>query len=162
MNFWDNDITTDQRPYVMELQSYLRKLERDKTGTTTVPQDGFFGADTAAGVRRFQQEVGLPVTGVVDLVTWETLVDAHRQLRQEQAPPLPIQGLRHPPLQPGDQSDAVLFLNGMLGIPGDVYTAATQQAIYAVQKTAFLPATGTTDKATWDAVVRRYNQGGRV
>ena len=162
MNFWDNDITTDQRPYVMEVQSYLRALERAETGTTTVPQDGFFGADTAAGVRRFQETKGLPITGQVDLITWAALFAAYEALREEQAPPLFIRGLRQTFLLPGSTGDAVLFLNIMLNIPDRNYTSATEEAIKSVQRSAFLPVTGTTDKATWDAVVRLYNQGGSL
>lgn len=162
MNFWDNDITTDQRPYVMELQSYLRALERDKTGTTTVPQDGFFGADTTAGVRQFQESADLPVTGTVDRVTWEAILAAHEELRNNQAPPLLIRGLRQPLLQPGDQEDAVMFLNVMLGLSDSLYTTATEEAVRRIQQGAFLPITGNTDKDTWDAVVRLYNQGGTL
>lgn len=160
MTFWDNDITTDQRSYVMELQSYLRALERDRTGTTTVPQDGFFGDDTAAGVRHFQQQAGLPVTGQVDRVTWETLFAAYSEQNRKQAPPLSIIGLRQPELQPGDQGDSVLFLNTMLGLSEPTYTPATVQAIKKFQAAALLPVTGITDKPTWDAVTRLYNQGG--
>ena len=160
MNFWDNDITSDARPYVMEVQSYLRALERAKTGTTTVPQDGFYGTATTAGVLQFQQAAGLPATGTMDRVTWEALYTAYEALKQEQAPPLTIRGLRQPTLSPGDQGDAVRFLNIMLGVEEAGYTAATQEAVRAAQQSAFLPITGSTDKATWDAVVRRYNQGG--
>lgn len=160
MNFWDNDVTTDRRPYVMEVQSYLRALERAETGTTTVPQDGFYGADTTAGVGAFQANIGLPVTGEVDRTTWEALTAAYRNLQKEQTPPLLIRGLRQPLLQPGDESDAVLFLNAMLGLSDFLYTTATEEAVRTVQKGAFLPITGNTDKDTWDAVVRQYNQGG--
>lgn len=160
MNFWENDITIDRRPYVMELQSYLRALERDQTGTTAVPQDGFFGTDTTAGVQRFQKAAGLPVTGTVDRITWVTLFLAYQALLREQAPPLTIRGLRQPLLQPGDQGEAVQFLNIMLGIADAAYTTETEEAIRRAQQSAFLPITGNTDKDTWDAVVRLYNQGG--
>lgn len=160
MTFWDNDITTDRRPYVAEVQSYLRALQRERYGTTTVPQDGLFGTATTAGVLGFQQEAGLSPTGVVDHATWEALTQAYRSLRQRQALPLLIRGLRQPLLQPGDEEDAVLFLNAMLGIPGKVYTTATEEAVRGAQAGALLPVTGNTDKDTWDAIVRLYNQGG--
>lgn len=160
MNFWDNDITTERRPYVMEVQSYLRALERAKTGTTTVPQDGFYGTATTAGVLQFQQSAGLAATGTVNRATWVALYAAYEALQQEQAPPLFIRGLQQPLLQPGDQSDAAIFLNVMLGIADTTYTSTTQEAVRAVQQRAFLPVTGNTDKDTWNAVVRQYNQGG--
>lgn len=160
MSVRDNDITTDRRPYVMEVQSYLRALQREQYGTTTVPQDGFFGTATTAGVLQFQQEAGLSPTGTVDRATWDALVVAYGELRHRQDPPLPIRGLRQPLLQPGDEEDSIAFLNLMLGLTEAVYTTATEEAVRTVQTGAFLPVTGNTDQDTWNAVVRLYNQGG--
>ena len=159
---WDNDITTDQRPYVMELQGYLRHIQRDQTDATTVPLDGFFGTDTEAGVRQFQQENGLSPTGRVDRDTWDAIFIAYRDIEQQNSPPLLIRGLRQPLLQPGDEGDAVVFLNRMLGLAGVIYTTATEEAVRQIQSSAQLPTTGNTDKDTWDAVVRLYNQGGTL
>ena len=157
---WDNDITTDTRPYVMELQSYLRLLQRARYGTTTIPMDGFYDAATTAGVRQFQQQEGLPMTGITDAATWEALHAIYRETDRQQTPPLTIQGLRSPLLQPGDSGDAVVFLNTMLGLSADIYTTDTEEAVRALQAVSFLPVTGNTDKDTWDAVTARYNQGG--
>ncbi len=157
---WDNDITTDRRPYVMELQSYLRNIQRDREGATTVPMDGFFGTDTASGVRQFQQESGLSPTGRVDRITWDAIFAAHQAVQRQNRPPLLIRGFQQPLLQPGDEGDAVVFLNGMLNLPGPIYTTATEEAVRRIQTSALLPVTGNTDKDTWDAVVRLYNQGG--
>lgn len=160
MSLWENDITTDQRPYVLELQSYLRTIQRDRYGATTVPLDGFYGPDTAAGVSQFQTSMGLPRTGIVDRETWNALVETNQEIQLRTAPPLRIRGLRRPLLQPGDDGDAVVFLNVMLGTPGSIYTTATEQAVRQIQKNALLPITGNTDKETWDAVVQIYNRGG--
>lgn len=146
----------------MELQRYLRALERAKTGTTTVPQDGFFGADTTDGVRRFQGAVGLPETGAVDYATWMALTNAYQEWLTEQEPPMPIRGLRQPLLQPGDQGNDVVFLNVMLGLNDVLYTVATEEAVRRIQTAALLPITGNTDKDTWNAVVRLYNRGGAL
>ena len=125
MPLWDNDITTDNRPYVMELQSYLRAIQRAQYGTTTVPMDGFYGADTVAGVRQFQQNAEMPVTGVVNRATWDAIYAVYRDTQRQQTPPLTIRGLRRPLLQPGVTDDAVVFLNVMLGIVGTEYTTDT-------------------------------------
>ena len=37
--------------------------------------DGIFGRETQQAVRVFQAREGLPVTGIVDLQTWELLSD---------------------------------------------------------------------------------------
>ena len=71
-----NDISSDRAVYVRELQSYLRTIQRYRSGSTLVPLDGLYGSRTAAAVREFQQEEGLPVTGVVDRATWDALYAA--------------------------------------------------------------------------------------
>ena len=159
MPLWDNDITTDNRPYVMELQNYLRAIQRAQYGSTTVPMDGFYGADTVAGVQQFQQSEGIPATGMVDRVTWEAIYAVYQDTERQQTPPLTIRGLRRPLLQPGDTDDAVIFLNVMLGIIGAKYSTETEEAVRAIQRVSFLPVTGNTDKDTWDAIVALYNRG---
>ena len=79
MSVLNNDITQDRRPYLMELQGYLRALQRRRYGTTTVPRDGFYGIDTAAGVLAFQAEAGLPQTGRTDRETWEAVYAVYWQ-----------------------------------------------------------------------------------
>lgn len=178
----DNDIAVDERPYVMELQTYLRAIQRDRTGTTTVPRDGYFGTDTAAGVREFQAGAGLPQTGRADRETWEAIFVTYGQVRLGAQPPLAIPGLRSDLLKPGDRGDEVAFLLIMLdtlaaaydNIPGQTadsgqttnpgYTRRTEEAIRTLQAVSGLPVTGYTDKDTWDAVVRLYTRvtGGRL
>ena len=165
----DNDITTDRRPYVLELQTYLRGLQRAATGTTTVPRDGIFGTATAQGVEEFQRSNGLPVTGRADQPTWDAVVLAYEAVRLDTAPPLPIPGLHRPFITVGDRGDDVAFLLIMLdalaviydNIPpqtADIeYSDQTADAIRAVQTAAGLPITGDTDKPTWNAVVRLYS-----
>ena len=159
MSLWDNDITTGTRPYVMELQSYLRTIQRARYGNTTVPLDGFYGADTAGGVRQFQSSAALPPTGITDRQTWDAIFAVYGEVERQQSPPLPIFGLRQELLRLGDEGDAVAFLNVMLGGSGNQYTIATQQAVKTIQNISFLPVTGNTDKDTWDAVTALYNQG---
>lgn len=159
---WDNDITVDLRPYVMEVQSYLRVIQRERYGTVTVPQDGFFGSDTTAGVRQFQLAEGLTPDGVVDRVTWAALYRVYEDIRRQQAPPQTIVGLRQPQLRLGDTGDAVVFLNQMLGIEATAYSPATEEAVRQWQAVSGLPVTGRTDRDTWNAITAHYNQGGAV
>ena len=164
----DNDITVDSRPYVIELQGYLRTIQRARQGSTTVPQDGYYGPATAEGVRQFQREEGLPPTGRVDAVTWDALYRVYRQIRNDAQPPTAIRG--YTPLKEGDRGDPVVFLNTMIrrlarvynNLPDtpldDRYTAETAYAVGRIQQWAGLPVTGETDTATWDAIATLYNQ----
>ena len=38
-----------------------------------VPVDGVFGASTEQAVKLFQEGLGLPVTGIVDKDTWDSI-----------------------------------------------------------------------------------------
>lgn len=156
---WDNDITGSQRPYVMELQNYLRRIQRARYGTTTVPMDGYYGSDTAAGVRQFQGAEGLPQTGNADRATWEAVYVAYSDVIARQTSPLTIRGLRDEILRDDDQGDSVQFLNTMLGVNELTYTHDTAEAVKKVQRASFLPVTGETDKKTWNAVTALYNRG---
>jgi peptidoglycan hydrolase-like protein with peptidoglycan-binding domain len=60
----------DRGPWVARLQADLERLGYTMTG----PVDGIFGPKTASGVRAFQQDHGLPVTGTVDPATWQAVV----------------------------------------------------------------------------------------
>lgn len=166
----DNDITTDSRPYVIELQGYLRAIQRARQGNTTVPQDGYYGPTTAEGVRQFQIEEGLPPTGQVDAATWNALYRSYVALSMAAQPPAAIVGKGNTSLKEGEQGDPVLFLNAMIGRLARVYnnvsdtpldnryTAATAFAVRGIQEWAGLPVTGTTDTATWDVITTLYNQ----
>jgi peptidoglycan hydrolase-like protein with peptidoglycan-binding domain len=46
-----------------------RFIGKNKCGTA----DGFYGKDTVAGVKWYQDMRGIPVTGVVDARTWHNL-----------------------------------------------------------------------------------------
>lgn len=169
MSQWENDITTDSRPYIIELQGYLRAIQRYRTGSTTVPQDGYYGPATSEGIRQFQKEEGLPPTGRVNAATWDALYRAYVAITTESQPPTPIHGKGLAPLTEGDQGDPVLFLNTMIARLAKVYnnvaatpfdnryTAGTTYAVKGIQKWAALPITGTTDTATWDAITTLYN-----
>lgn len=62
---------------VRSLQTMLRVLsEGDHTLPTVVP-DGIYGPNTMNAVTAFQRREGLPVTGVVNEYTWDSLVNAY-------------------------------------------------------------------------------------
>ena len=165
----DNDITVDSRPYVIELQGYLRTIQRTRQGSTTVPQDGYYGSATAEGVREFQQQEGLPPTGVTDAATWNALYRTYTSITAEAQPPTPIVGKGDTPLKEGNRGDPVLFLNAMIGRlsrvynnilytpPDNRYTPSTTYAVRGIQEWAGLPVSGETDTATWDVITTLYN-----
>ena len=52
----------------------VRAQQLLRAGGRRVSANGIFGAQTAAAVRRLQAAAGIPVTGLVDAATWQTLL----------------------------------------------------------------------------------------
>ena len=73
-------------PDVRQLEARLAQLDR-------MPQkwvDGSYGTETEKGVRAYQRDAGLSVTGTVDAHTWRMLrQDTHAPTRAELFPPRP-------------------------------------------------------------------------
>lgn len=72
-----------------------RLKAKNKEETFELSTDGDFGPNTAEGVRRFQKQVDLPVTGEVDAKTWQAL----GALVEKDAPVAPPQEVNTRPLE---------------------------------------------------------------
>lgn len=168
----NNDITSDIALYIEELQRYLRIIQRARLGYTNVPIDGIFGVDTAEAVSQVQREAGLPVTGAVDRDTWDAIVTIATAIEVENSPPAAIVVYRQnqPPLTVGSTGDDVYILQSVLQritrqygdlppipSPDGRYSDATAALVSAIQQRSGLPETGNTDRHTWDAIARLYN-----
>ena len=60
---------------VRGLQYMLRQLARRYARLPELAVDGIFGEQTLEAVMRLQRELQLPVTGVVDRITWNAIRD---------------------------------------------------------------------------------------
>lgn len=159
------------------VQYYLQTISAFTDTVPSPPLDSIYGETTAEAVRAFQREWGLPVTGEVDLVTWNLLFDVFRadvatvpgNVFSNVAKPFPGVTLRV-----GSRGDDVLDLQRYInriaedfpavptvsedGIFGD----ATEDAIFVIQEGGGLPVTGVVDVSTWELIARVYDtlQGG--
>lgn len=60
---------------VVTLQERLNALE----GRAVVAVDGVFGPETEAGLKKFQEESGMPPSGVADRGAWEALMKKRKR-----------------------------------------------------------------------------------
>ncbi len=170
--FPDNDITVDDKLYIAEIQEKLRALELAANGSSGVPVDGIYGPMTTDAVKRFQTRYGLPPTGVMDRDTYYRLVDIYNSLLANRQNTVTIDGFIPSDgiaIRPEDAGDAAYFLNIMLrsiaaifkNIPApavtDTYSPQTEAAVRALQTTFGLPATGITNRNTWNRITDLYN-----
>lgn len=127
---------------VSQAQRALRR-----TPNTTLEVDGTFGPLTQTATKEFQQQAGLPATGVVDAATWQALPTGN---------PMPVlsQGSSGPAVQalqtvltnsaPGLWNTTTQGIDGMFG-------PNTAAAVRAFQTWARLKADGVVEQTTWDA-----------
>lgn len=67
--------------YVRILQEYLTYINQAYPDIPTVTATGYFGPLTKASVAAFQRQFGLPVNGVVNAETWNTIAGVYSEQR---------------------------------------------------------------------------------
>lgn len=155
---------------IRSLQTMLRVIaEHDPTYQTVIP-DGIYGQQTASAVAGFQKKHGLPVTGVADQNTWETIVQIYEPalIQVNEAHPLHIvlnpnqvirRGERHPHV---DLIQAILTTLSQaydsIGVPSrsGILDDATMDSLASFQQLNGLPMTGHLDKVTWKQLAIHY------
>lgn len=159
---------------VLEIQECLRMLPRTDQAKPRIIPDGIYGEETRAAVEEFQRSTELPVTGKVDLATWNALQRASAESAEQQGPSNPIYPfeirLASGELRKGDEMNLVYILQIMLNtlcgvyknlrpLPVDgKYGSATEEDVMLFQSVQRLPETGYVDKITWNRLADAYNR----
>ncbi len=155
---------------VRHLQNLLKAM-----GLYTAEVDGRFGPATAAAVRKFQADVGLPANGIVDAQTWAAIERVcgeevvHEEMNEtpvdmepvDNAPleAAPLAAGDPPTLRQGDTGAYVAQLQSTLnalgystgGVDGK-FGPATAAAVRAFQSAYGLTPDGIVGPRTWDAL----------
>jgi len=161
----------DERIAVRELQHMLRFISRYNEEIPPLNPDGIFGELTEDAVKAFQQMQNMPVTGEVDLNTWNEIKRVFYALREKHLPANPVYVF--PPelssLKENDTFDEVLILQIMLKKIADrydnvpnvelsgVYDPQTKQTVIKLQEIFRLDQTGKVDKQTWNHIEKIYS-----
>lgn len=154
---------------VTSLQSMLRAIAFVEQQFPVIPATGVFDEVTLETVLRFQKQNHLPVTGVVNEETWDSIasafINAYRQLPPSAVPPYSPDNRS---IHPGQSFPALYPIQGMLNglssvLEGITEVASTgnldpttEQNLRHVQRSAGLPENGILDRATWEALVRLF------
>ena len=157
---------------VQVIQYFLSYIGNFVGTVPSVTIDGDFGPATTAAVRAFQTTYGIPVTGVVDQTTYNTLYNVYRGLIEAQdveeregvGIPFPGEILRL-----GAEGEAVTALQGYLAFIANTYPeipavpqtgyfgSQTAEAVERFQSLFNLPGTpGVVNAAVWGAIVSVY------
>lgn len=158
---------------VITLQYFLAFVGRFVSAVPEIEITASFDEATRNALEAFQQYAGLPVTGVVNLPTWNLLYEAYRGivafLEEEDSaiivPDEPYPGIV---LKQGINGPSVRALKNYLNfisrfvfeippLPDDTfYGPKTQSAVNAFQRVFGLPVTGQVDEATWNEITDVY------
>ncbi len=159
----------DQIEVLQEMLRYLGQTMGEELFLVSVT--GTYNEETARAVRRYQELRELAVTGIVDRMTWETLVaevESERRTRE----PVRIHVLQDSVpggTYPGERGDTVLILqillnalrhnHGYEAIPlSGVYGSQTSDAVREFQRVNGMDPTGNADRATWHRIAEEYNR----
>lgn len=155
---------------VRSLQTMLRVIAEDQPSIPIVIPDGIYGQEAISSVSAFQRQNGLPVTGIVDQLTWEAIVAAYEDaiIRVGKAEPIEIIFDPGQVFRLGDSSPYIYLLQSILiylsllheNISTPQHTGTldspTAEALAGFQILAGLPPTGELDKLTWKYLVKQF------
>lgn len=157
--------------YIRQLQYFLAVVAENTNEIPTIEIDSIFGSETRLAVEAFQRLYSIPVTGIVDAETWNTLFNVYRGIitsSPEFYSGIPITPYPGYALSLGMQSNDVRILQEYLSklseiypsIPpvevSGVYGTATRDAVYAAQQLFELPIDGIVRLDTWNAIASAY------
>ena len=148
----------------------LRVLAEDDPTLPTVVPDGIYSQETLTAVSAHQRRNSLPVTGIADQRTWDSIVSAYEPalIRIDKAQPIEIIMDPGQVFRRGDRSPYLYLLQSMLlylsQLHPDIDTPnhngtlddPTAKALAGFQLLAGLPPTGELDKVTWKYLVKQF------
>ena len=155
---------------IRSLQTMLRVIAENDPNHISVVPDGIYGPETVRAVSSFQRLHGLPVTGVTDQPTWESIVAVYEPayIDQDEAYPLWIILNPRQVIRKGERHPHLYLVQAMLMVLSEVYRSigqpsmtglldeATADAISSFQFLSGLPMTGNLDKHTWKHLALQY------
>ena len=155
---------------VRSLQTMLRVLATDDRRQPTVIPDGIYGPSTMNAVTTFQRRYGIPVTGIVDQTTWDSIVLQYEPalIRVGKAEPIEVLIDANQVFRYGDSSPYIYLLQSMLtqlsndhtSIPAPGHSGimdrATVASLSEFQRLSDLDITGEFDKITWKNLVHQF------
>ena len=167
-------ITSDLGRYVgapiRSLQEMLRTISFVEPLLPSILPNGRYGEGTMEAVMIFQKINDLPITGNVDLATWDAIVSEHGRALEELAPPRTAElfSRAEEELVPGQRTLALYPIQGMFlalserlsdvrrAQPTGVFDEATAQNVRWLRDRGGLAPTGIFDQAAWTLLCRLY------
>ncbi len=157
---------------VTTIQYYLSIIAYFNGALEPVPRSGTFGPETVLAVERFQEFYGLPVTGVVDTATWNTISRIYTETVASLPPGYEGSNAKLYPgffLTEGTRSENVRDLQTYLSVIRQnipeipeisvtgYYGEQTVNAVEEFQRLFGLPVSGAVGPVTWANIANQYD-----
>lgn len=162
----------DSGSAIRNIQYFLNYLSEFYSEIPSVDIDGIFGSATENAVKDLQRLFELPVTGRVDLATYDTLYRTYLGFI-DTLPFKYLDGEIYPypgiPLRLGSESEVVRLLQEYLNYisrffiqipsvsPTGYFGQRTEEAVIAFQRLNGIEPNGTVGAETWSAITSLYN-----
>ena len=162
----------DSGANIRNIQYFLNYLAEFYSEIPQVDIDGIFGTQTENAVKAFQALFELPITGSVDLPTYDTLYRTYLGFIQT-LPFKYLDGEIYPypgiPLRRGAESEVVRLLQEYLNYisqfieqipsvsPTGYFGQRTEESVIAFQRLYGIEPSGTVGAQTWNAITSLYN-----
>lgn len=157
---------------VQTVQYYLNVISYFNPAIPSVTLNGNFDADTTTSVREFQTFYGLPVTGIVNAATWDTIKNIYNQSLQSLPEGYSGEFAKIYPgyvLSEGLESSDVSDLQTYLSLIAQYYTEIpqtsvtgffgeqTKNAVTVFQRLFGIEPSGNVGPVTWNAIASQYD-----
>jgi peptidoglycan hydrolase-like protein with peptidoglycan-binding domain len=158
-------------PRVQAVQYFLNVLSAYYNTIPSVDINGVLNTQTRTAIMEFQRTFNLPITGLVDEQTWNTMFNAVSGILRTLPPSaIALPALIWPGItyQLGSEGPGVYLIQQYLiyigsvleGIPpatpDGIYGPVTESAVRAFQEYFGIDVTGVVDRYTWDRIVHIY------
>ena len=155
---------------VRSIETMLRFISNNDLTLPLIVPDGIFSQEDVTAVSAFQRKNGLPVTGIVDQITWEKIVEEYENAFIEIGPAEPIEIIIEPgQIYRNGDSDANIYLTQSMLIylsslhptiitpnHNGILDSSTSEALKGFQILSGLGPTGELDRKTWKYLVKQF------
>ena len=155
---------------IRSLQTMLRVIAENNPAHERMIPDGIYGPETVTAVSTFQRLHGLPITGITDNNTWDTVVAVYEEAIIEQAEAYPLEIVLNPGqvIRKGERHPHLYLVQAILAVLSENYESiarpeftgildnATSDALSTFQQITGLPMSGNLDKQTWKHLALHY------
>lgn len=155
---------------IRSLQSMLRFIAKQNPEYERIVPDGIYGPETMSAVSRFQQNHGIPATGVTNQETWDAIAEEYESAMVEMDAAEALNIFMNPNQKycKGNSDPNIYVVQAMLMALSDVCDSigspsmngmmddATADSITSFQQLCGLPMNGQMDKTTWKNLALQY------